>query len=407
MSVAVSSPLSWDDIGRWYGALAADRYALPPDLTARVRAMVADARTARDTAAIIQRWVAQDIRYVSISLGIGGYQPRFPAEVVSSGFGDCKDKATLFVAALRTLGLDAAPVLTSSSGGVVRTLPSLEQFDHVIAYVTLPGGRIYTDLTVAVLPLGLLPQALQAEFGLAVPPGGPVEEVSFPQETPADRLSLVKFTGRIEPDGRVSGRYSEQTTGSRQWALRSAFSTPMDSAGRAAFARRIAQSWFPGARGDSLQTFNGLSLSEPAEIALSVQDGRALRRSGTNWILSNPVGSGDKFMDAADALEAEPVRRFPVDAAQVFGPEEDVIRFRMTLPAGWRPQLPHSVHASSVFGDYDATYAFADGVLEVSRTMSGTRGIFPPNRIGDLIAWFREMGADDAPFILIEPAPAP
>jgi transglutaminase-like putative cysteine protease len=407
MSVAIGSPLTWDDIGRWYGALAQDRYALPPDLAAKVRAMVSGARTARDTASIIQRWVAQDIRYVSISLGIGGYQPRFPAEVVSSGFGDCKDKATLFVAALRSLGFDAATVLANSSGGAVRALPSLQQFDHAIAYVTLPGGRIYTDLTVNVLPLGLLPQALQGEFGLAVPAAGPVEEVTFPQESPAERLSRVEFTGRVEPDGRVSGRYSEETTGARQWALRDAFSSPMDSAGRANFARRIAQSWFPGARGDSLKTFNGLNLAEPARISLSVEDGRALRRSGTNWILSNPVGSGDKFTDAADALEAEPVRRFPIDAARVFGPEVDVITFRLSLPAGWRPQLPPSVHASSVFGDYQADYTFTGGVLEVTRKMSGTRGIFPPGRIGELIAWFREVGADDAPFILIEPAPAP
>jgi hypothetical protein len=407
MSVAVASPLTWDAIGRWYGALAQDRYLLPPDLVSKVRGMVVLARTARDTAAIIQRWVAQDIRYVSISLGIGGYQPRFPAEVVSSGFGDCKDKATLFVAALRALGLDAASVLTNSGGGVVRALPSLEQFDHDIAYVTLPEGRIYTDLTVAALPLGLLPQPLQGQFGLAVPPDGPVEVVTFPQETPADRLSRVTFTGQVEADGRVSGRYSEETTGSRQWALRDAFATPMDSAGRATFARRIAQSWFPGARGDSLQTFNGLDLSEPARISLSVEDGRALRRSGTNWILSNPLGGGDKFTDAADALEAQPVRRFPIDAAQVFGPEVDIITFRLRLPPGWRPQLPPSVHASSAFGDYEARYAFTDGVLEVSRTMSGTRGIFPPDRIGDLIAWFHEVGADDAPFILIEPAAAP
>jgi hypothetical protein len=180
----------------------------------------------------------------------------------------------------------------------------------------------------------------------------------------------------------------------------------MDSSGRATFARRIAQSWFPGARGDSLKTFDGLDLSEPAAISLSVQDGRALRRSGANWILSNPVGSGDKFTDAADALEAQPVRRFPINAALVFGPEVDVVTFRLALPAGWRPQLPPSVHAASVFGAYRADYAFNGGVLEVTRTMSGTRGIFPPGRIGELIAWFREVGADDAPFILIEPATA-
>lgn len=407
MWVAVSSPLTWSDIAQWYATLAEDRYALTPAIAGQVRDLVAGAATARDTAAAIQRWVAQDIRYLSISLGIGGYQPRLPAEVVASGFGDCKDKATLFVAAMRSLGFDAATVLTSTSGGVQRALPSMEQFNHAIAYVSLPGGRVYTDLTVAFLPFGVLPPALQGEFGLGVPALGSAEELTFPEETPADRLSLIQLTGGLSTDGRFSGAYSEEMTGSRQWELREMFESPMDSAGRANFSRKIAQGWFPGARGDSLQVFAGLDLAEPARVSLALQDGKALRRSGTNWILENPVGSAGKFTDVADALETEPARRFPIDASRVFGPEENVVKLRLALPAGWRPQLPASVHAASEFGEYWGTYAFVDGTLEITRRMIGTRGIFPPDQIGALIAWFRAMGEDDAPFILIDPAPAP
>ncbi len=407
MWVAASSPLTWGDIGRWYGTLAEDRYALSPELVRQVRSLVTDATTARDTAAAIQRWVAQDIRYVSISLGISGYQPRPPAEVVASGFGDCKDKATLFVAALRSLGFNAVTVLTSSDGGVQRGLPSMDQFDHAIAYVTLPEGRVYADLTVALLPLGVLPPQLQGEFGLGVPAAGAVEELTFPEETPAERLSLIQLSGRLDPAGKFNGAYSEEMTGSREWELRELFESPMDSAGRANFARKIAQGWFTGARGDSLETFQGLDLAAPVRVSLSVQDGKALRRSGSNWILENPVGTVAAFTDAADALEQLPVRRFPIDAARVFGPEEDVVKVRIVLPAGWRPQLPPSVHAASVFGEYWGTYAFVDGTLEITRRMIGTRGIFPPDSIDALIAWFRAMGEDDAPFILIDPAPAP
>ncbi|HEX5003919.1 MAG TPA: DUF3857 domain-containing protein [Gemmatimonadales bacterium] len=407
MSVAVSSPLTWRDIGEWYGKLAADRYALPPDLAGQVRQMVTGARTARDTAAIVQQWVAQDIRYLSIALGIGGYQPRTPAEVVASGFGDCKDKATLFVAAMRSLGFDAAPVLASSGGGVNRELPSLEQFNHAIAYVTLPEGRAYTDLTVEFLPLGLIPGGLQGEFGLAVPPAGGTENVTFPEETAAQQLSVMELRGRVDTEGRFNGTYQESVIGSRQWDLRASFETPMDSAARANFSRRIAQGWFPGARGDSLRAFQGLKLAEPAAVSLAVQDGRALRRSGSTWMLENPIGTAGKFNDVADALEEQPTRRFPIDASSVIGPEETVVRIRMALPAGWRPQLPPSVHATSIFGDFSGTYAFANDTLEITRRVSGTRGIFPPDTIHDLIRWFREMGADDAPFIVIDPAPAP
>ena len=72
--------------------------------------------------------------------------------MIRTGFGDCKDKATLFVAALRHLGLSAYPVLLSSRGAVERQLPTIKQFDHEIAAVSTGAGYTYTDLTAAVVP---------------------------------------------------------------------------------------------------------------------------------------------------------------------------------------------------------------------------------------------------------------
>src|SRR5262249_26755272 len=109
MSVAMSAPLTWQDIGKWYASNAKDRYAVGPTASKKLAAIVAGAKTRDDTIRAVHRWVAQDIRYVSIALGMGGYQPRAPEEVVSTGFGDCKDKATLFVASLNKLGIQALP----------------------------------------------------------------------------------------------------------------------------------------------------------------------------------------------------------------------------------------------------------------------------------------------------------
>jgi hypothetical protein len=105
--------------------------------------------------------------------------------------------------------------------------------------------------------------------------------------------------------------------------------------------------------------------------------------------------TGEKFPDP------------PLSERQQSCREEDVVTLRITLPAGWTPQLPPSVRAASPFGEFRADYTFEGGVLGISRTLRGSRGIYPPDRIGELIAWFREMGDDDAPFILIEPSPAP
>src|SRR5581483_8168077 len=111
MSVALAAPMSWQAIAQWYAGLARGRYTLTPALKRKLTELVAGARTADDSLRAVHRWVAQDIRYVSIALGLGGYQPRAPQAVFETGYGDCKDKATLFIALLERMGFTADPVL--------------------------------------------------------------------------------------------------------------------------------------------------------------------------------------------------------------------------------------------------------------------------------------------------------
>src|SRR5436309_16112666 len=86
------------------------------------------------------------ICYVSLSLGLGGYLPRLPAQVVESRYGDCKDKATLFIAMARAMGVHAFPVLLSSNGNADSTVPTVQQFDHMIAAIDRPAsGRLYLE----------------------------------------------------------------------------------------------------------------------------------------------------------------------------------------------------------------------------------------------------------------------
>ena len=98
--------------------------------------------------------------------------------------------------------------------------------------------------------------------------------------------------------------------------------------------------------------------------------------------------------------------RFPIDVASVIGPMESVTEFRVTLPEGWKARLPQNVTANGVFGSYTATYEMNGRELRIVKRMSGGRGIQPPAAIGSLVSWLKEMGKDDARFIVLEPAGA-
>ena len=49
-------------------------------------------------------YVSRNIRYVSLSFGLGRIQPHAASEVLANGYGDCKDKNTLLAALLDAEG---------------------------------------------------------------------------------------------------------------------------------------------------------------------------------------------------------------------------------------------------------------------------------------------------------------
>jgi hypothetical protein len=335
---------------------------------------------------------------------MGGYQPRTPDEVVRTGFGDCKDKATLFVAALARMGVTAYPVILNSSGHVRRELPSIAQFDHAIAAVAgagPDGGYRFVDLTAKFTPYGELPPNYQGEFGIVVKPDGATEEVTFPLAPIDENRAVSRLTGVLAEDGTFAGRYEETMGGGLQGALRGAFEHPLDTAQVTRVSNAIAGGKIESAEGDSLEVTPGLDLTATPRVALRLRNGRAATASGGSLIFKLPIPSMAGMAQAAKELEREPVRRFPFDAARVLGATTALTELRVRLPAGYKAQLPASVKAEGPFGSYETVYAQAGDTLQVTRRLRGARGILPPSARPELAAWMRAVAKDDATFVVL------
>src|SRR5258708_28614955 len=117
------------------------------------------AETPTEKARRLYDFVARNVRYVSISLGVGRYQPHSAADVMQSGYGDCKDKHTLFSALLRAEGIQSYPVMIHSTRKLDADVPSPAQFDHAVTAARLGTG---TGLTL----LGTTPDV--ARHGLSI-----------------------------------------------------------------------------------------------------------------------------------------------------------------------------------------------------------------------------------------------
>lgn len=149
-------------------------YPLPPDWEAKLDRIRAghDGDLARATAAL--RLVQDEIRYVGIEVGTGGYFARPPEVVAMQGFGDCKDKVLLLRVLLSRLGIAAVPALADLDEGhaLPGVPPALTAFNHMILRVDIGDARYWVDPTGS-HEGGRLDIAPPPDYGHALPLTGP------------------------------------------------------------------------------------------------------------------------------------------------------------------------------------------------------------------------------------------
>jgi hypothetical protein len=402
-SLVISSSIKWNEIAQWYAGLAKGRYALTPQIEQALAKTVAGSKTLDDSIRAVHRWVAQDFRYVSLSLGLAGFQPHPPSQVFANNYGDCKDKATFFVALMNRMGVTAYPVLLNSRGGVNRALPSGHQFDHMIAAVDRGGRRTYVDLTADIVPYGSLPPQEQGEFGLVVHPDGKSEEITFPTDPSASNKTEIHLVGALTPDGLFAGKWTRMASGAQQYGMRASMSksTKPDSAERARTTLAIANAIFDGSAGDSLQLFDGRDLSAEPRISVLIRHGKAASDAGGTEILTIPLTSY-AVTNLVSSLEARGPRKYPISSEKIWGPRTEIQDLVLTLPAGWKAKLPANDSATSVFGTYVAQYSQNGRELRISRKLAGTEGDQPVSKYAEMLDWLKKMSADDAKYVILE-----
>lgn len=410
-TVAISGAGDWNSVAAWYDTLARDRYSVTPPVKAAADSVLrrAAAKTRLDTIRAWHRWVTQDIRYLSVALGIGGYQPRKPEEVLRSGYGDCKDKATLFIALLRNVGIEAEPVILAQTGRPDALAPSIHQFNHVIAAVRESNAWRFTDLTAEVFPYGEIPEAYQGAFALQVSAVGSAREVHFPLSQPASNRLSFSFTASLDDSGAAVGSVSEAASGTQAPVLRGLLVAVADSSRRRAAMGSVIQR-FAGREAaatasiDSLIGSDGRDMAVPPAFRYKARLPGVLTRVGDSRVLRVPEvvrGPARQIRALLGQVDTARVRLMAIDASRVIPPTSIKVEWRLVLPAGFTAELPPRVETSSFFGRYRSQWYLEGRELRVVRELEGGRGVFGPERLPEVLVWLRLVGADDQEFITL------
>lgn len=149
---------SWKNFGTWINNLYAKTTGLPEAKKQFYQDLVKKAVSDGDKAKILYEYLQDNMRYVSIQLGIGGLRP-FPASFVDDKkYGDCKALSNYLRSALDAVGVKSNIVIIQGSmtpRTVVEDFPA-NYFNHVILCVPRQKDSIWLECTSTTLPFAEL-----------------------------------------------------------------------------------------------------------------------------------------------------------------------------------------------------------------------------------------------------------
>jgi len=221
--VQITTFKSWEEVGYWFGSLAKGQVVVTPLIRAKADELTKGLLTAAERKLAIYKFVSTGFRYVSISFGVGRYQPHTAEEVLDNQYGDCKDKHRLFAALLKAVGIEAWPGLIGSGLKLDETVPSPAQFDHVITVI--PQGKVYEwlDTTPEIAPYGLLVATLRDKDALIIPNEGVPGLVKTSAAPPFSSSQIVDVRATLSEGGTLTGHFDITTRGDTELILRTAF----------------------------------------------------------------------------------------------------------------------------------------------------------------------------------------
>jgi tetratricopeptide (TPR) repeat protein len=163
--VAFSTGRSWADVAHRYADIV-EKQIKDAGVDSEVKAAVGNATDKREVIARILAAIQKNVRYAGVEVGEGSIIPRAPREVLSHKYGDCKDKASLLVAMLRSAGVTAHVALLRAGNDldVSTDLPGLGSFNHAIVVVDEPA--MWVDPTDEFARAGELPPLDQGRNAL-------------------------------------------------------------------------------------------------------------------------------------------------------------------------------------------------------------------------------------------------
>ena len=378
---------TWDEFGRWISSLNKGRNVLPEETKQKIKQLTAGLKTNEEKTKAIYEYMQNKTRYVSIQLGIGGFQP-FEASVVDqTGYGDCKALSNYTIALLDVAGIKAnyALIMAGKNASKMITDFPCSQFNHAIAFVPNGADTLWLECTSQTNPFGYSGWHTGDRNALAITEDG-AKIVKTPgytaEQNTRSRTANVfvlangnakanvktTYSGLQYENGYLSFVVGNQYDDQKKWIQDN---TDIPSFDINSFSMTNVKSKNPSAI-----VITDLTLNRLASV------------SGKRLFLAPNLMSRSTFVpEKVEMRKTNVIRKM----AYV-----DIDTINYTIPEEIYPEfLPEPVKITSRFGEYQASYVLDQGRLVYIRRVKMNKGEFPPESYIELIDFYRNMNKAD------------
>jgi transglutaminase-like putative cysteine protease len=140
---------TWGNYGQFVNKLREGRDVLPDNIKQKVHELTDNLKDPHEKVNILYNYLQQNSRYVSVQLGVGGWQPFDASYVSSNKYGDCKALSNYMIALLKEAGIKGDYVLIRSGEDEepIQTDFPITQFNHATVCVPLGKDSVWLECT--------------------------------------------------------------------------------------------------------------------------------------------------------------------------------------------------------------------------------------------------------------------
>ncbi len=378
---------TWKELGDFDNLLAKNRDILPENIKQEVQQLVLGMTDPVLKTKKIYEYLQAKTRYISIQLGIGGWQPFEAKQVAEKGYGDCKALSNYTQAMLKSVGIESHYASIRGGEGqqeVQADFPS-QQFNHAMLCVPIKNDTIWLECTSQDNPFGYQGNFTSNRYALlATPTGGKL--VRTPAYKASENQQVRKIEVNLTDDGNATAEVINIFTGPRHddYASIKTQLNPDDQ--KKALYKRISIPSFE---------LNNFSIQEEkkripsATVKMSLEVRKCASKSGTRMFLSPNLMSVENSIppvsDKPRTQEVELRNAYTeIDTVTYNLPKDIKIEFK-----------PEVITFESKFGTYYADNQVKEGKLLYIRKFVRNRGKFPATSYVELIDFYKKVAKYD------------